>query len=185
VLGFDEQKFESEGYPKQLVDPAAGPDEVLGYPVFLDGVLRSTGWADYYLRALLYKVPEGTLLLWGVALVATFAARRARANWAEEGSLLVMAGVPLALMTFGTDINIGLRYVLPMFPYLFILCGKLAPLVAGRAGATALLLAALGASAAGSIAVFPHYLAYFNWASGGSARGSEHLVDSNLDWART
>lgn len=184
VLGFDEQKFESEGIPKQLYDPTAGPDEVMGYPVFLDGVLRSTGWGDYYLRALLYKVPEGTLLLWAVALIATVVALRSRAAWAEEGSLLLMAGVPFALMTFGTDINIGLRYVLPMFPYLYILCGKLAPLAAGRAWAKVGLLIALAASAAGTLSAFPHFLAYFNWASGGPARGSEHLVDSNLDWGQ-
>ena len=37
-------------------------------------------------------------------------------------------------MSFGTDINLGLRYVLPIFPYVFISAGKLAPWAAGLAG---------------------------------------------------
>jgi hypothetical protein len=32
--------------------------------------------------------------------------------------------------------------------------------------------------------VHPHYLASFNWLSGGPDRGSGHLIDSNLDWGQ-
>ena len=35
-----------------------------------------------------------------------------------------------------------------------------------------------------SASIHPHYLAYFNWVSGGPDRGSEHLIDSNLDWGQ-
>ena len=35
-----------------------------------------------------------------------------------------------------------------------------------------------------SASIHPDYLAYFNWASGGPDRGSEHLIDSNLDWGQ-
>jgi hypothetical protein len=40
------------------------------------------------------------------------------------------------------------------------------------------------ASVAASLIIHPHYLAYFNWVSGGPAQGSEHLIDSNLDWGQ-
>ena len=40
------------------------------------------------------------------------------------------------------------------------------------------------ATAAATAAIHPDYLAYFNWASGGPDRGSEHLIDSNLDWGQ-
>ena len=42
----------------------------------------------------------------------------------------------------------------------------------------------LAATAAATAAVTPHYLAYFNTVSGGPAHGSEHLIDSNLDWGQ-
>ena len=44
--------------------------------------------------------------------------------------------------------------------------------------------ACLGATALASASIHPHYLAYFNAASGGPGRGSGHLIDSNLDWGQ-
>jgi hypothetical protein len=35
-----------------------------------------------------------------------------------------------------------------------------------------------------SLAVYPHSLSYFNELAGGPTRGSEHLVDSNIDWGQ-
>jgi hypothetical protein len=92
-------------------------------------------------------------------------------------------------MSFGTDINLGLRYVLPGFPYAFIAMGKVAPWALGLAGrmrtaATAGVIACLLATIVSTARVHPHYLAFFNGVSGGPARGSEHLIDSNLDWGQ-
>jgi hypothetical protein len=42
----------------------------------------------------------------------------------------------------------------------------------------------LSATAAATVSIHPHYLAYFNAVSGGPARGSDHLIDSNLDWGQ-
>ena len=55
----------------------------------------------------------------GVAACARLVVRRADA-----------AAVPLVVLfviSVFTNINLGLRYVLPIFPYLFISAGKLAP----------------------------------------------------------
>ncbi len=92
-------------------------------------------------------------------------------------------------MSFLTDINIGLRYVLAIFPYVFISTGKVAPWILAMAGRKKRMM---GSLAAGSLAlviaataiVHPHYLAYFNWASGGPGRVPPHLIDSNLDWGQ-
>ncbi len=85
LLGFDEQKIEADGLPLIWFyerDPRAfakkpSPDETTGYTVYLDGVLRRTGWRSYYARTILYKTPEGTLALMVLALVAIATARRA------------------------------------------------------------------------------------------------------------
>jgi hypothetical protein len=230
LLGFDEQKIEADGIPRDWIDPVAAPDELTGYPVYLDGTLRRKGWWYYYIKTLQYKMPEGTLALAGLALVVTIASRRARAPWPDELTLVVMPLSVLGAMSFLTDINLGLRYVLPMFPYMFIFCGKLAPWALGmgrsdhvspsatgaagflpRGGgghetdasvqlaatgdqssgmalrrplALALVAVPLLATALATATIHPHYLAYFNWANGGAARGSEHLIDSNLDWGQ-
>jgi hypothetical protein len=42
----------------------------------------------------------------------------------------------------------------------------------------------LGLTLAASLWIQPHYLAYFNWASGGPDRSPPRLIDSNLDWGQ-
>jgi hypothetical protein len=38
---------------------------------------------------------------------------------------------------------------------------------------------------AGTVRIFPHYLAYFNELAGGPSNGYRYLVDSNLDWGQS
>jgi hypothetical protein len=100
--------------------------------------------------------------------------------------------VPLVIlfsMTFLTDINLGLRYVLPIAPYVFIATGKVAPWMLGLSGwwkraMGSLVVAWLGLTIVASLWIYPSYLAYFNWASGGPDRRPARLIDSNLDWGQ-
>lgn len=189
LIGFDLQKLEAEGIPRRFIDASAPEGEIIGYPVYLNGVLRSTGWWYYYLAALAYKVPEGIWALFALACWATLATARTRAAWS---GVLTLALVPLSVlfaMSFGTDINLGLRYILPAFPYIFIGIGAVVPWGLGmtakrRRAAFAAIGASLLATFAATLGAHPHYLAYFNAASGGTTRGSEHLIDSNLDWGQ-
>jgi 4-amino-4-deoxy-L-arabinose transferase-like glycosyltransferase len=187
--GFDLQKLDAEGIPKRFVDPDAPEGETTGYPVYLDGELRSQGWRSYYLRTLLYKVPEGTWFLGLLALGALVTSRRGRASWADEVAVLAVPAAVLVAMTFGTDINLGLRYILPAFPYVYVAMGRLAPWATGLVGidrgvGRGAIAAGLIGLAAATAAIHPHYLSYFNELSGGPANGSEHLIDSNLDWGQ-
>jgi 4-amino-4-deoxy-L-arabinose transferase-like glycosyltransferase len=190
LIGFDLQKLDAEGVPARFVDPSAREGENLGYPVYLDGVLRSKGWWYYYLLAVAYKVPEGTWLL-GLASVLVLAFLRAgRASAFDEVSIAVVPVFTILAMSLGTDINLGLRYILPAFPYAFIAMGKLAPWAAGQVGrvrfvAIGFVSVCLTFTAAATASIHPHYLAYFNQViAGGPSRGSEHLIDSNLDWGQ-
>lgn len=190
LLGFDEQKIEADGVPMIWLDPSyPNPNEVTGYPVYLDGELRRHGWWYYYLLTLVYKIPEGTWTLVLLSIAVLFVSPRARAPWADEFAVWAVPITVLGAMSFLTDINLGLRYVLPIFPYVFIATGRLAPWITGLAGAgRRMALAMVGGSllltVGATLSIHPHYLAYFNWASGGPARGSEHLIDSNLDWGQ-
>ncbi len=178
--GFDEQKLESEG----------------GYPVYLCGEIRRSGWWWYYLVALALKVPLGT---WLVSLAA-FLPRRAgpapRAGWADAGMVLVPPLLFLAVMSFGTNINLGVRYVLPAFPFWFVWVGRVgawfdASKPSGavhnrwaRPVALALALTGLVWNAGECLAFHPHELAYFNELAGGPDKGRRYLIDSNLDWGQ-
>jgi hypothetical protein len=205
LLGFDEQKIESEGIPERfnraLLLREAGDLEgarregmsddrtSAGYPVYLNGQLRQTGWWYYYLAALAYKVPEGTWLILVASMILLVASRRLREAWADEVALWTVPAAVLFAMSALTDINLGLRYVLSIFPYLFIQAGKVAPWIISLGGRRryfegGLAVACVGAAAVSSLLIHPHYLAYFNTVSGGPDRIPARLIDSNLDWGQ-
>ncbi|MHC5542305.1 ArnT family glycosyltransferase, partial [Singulisphaera rosea] len=131
MLGFDDQKLEADGIPERYLDPKSERDEPKGYPVYLDGELRQKSWWYYYFLTLVYKVPEGTWALVLASLVVMVASSRSRSSWFDELTVLIMPVVILFVMSVFTNINIGLRYGLPIFPYLYISAGKLVPWAAG------------------------------------------------------
>lgn len=191
LAGFDEQRIETEGLPARWQDPTAPADKTIGYPVYLDGVLRQSGWWYYYLACLAYKVPEGTWIVVGLSFVALIASRRVRSGPDRFDAFAVLAfpAIVLFAMSALTDINLGLRYVLPIIPFVYVACGRVAPWAAGMVGrARGITLGvvgvALGMTALQTGLVHPSYLASFNWASGGPDRGSNRLIDSNLDWGQ-
>jgi hypothetical protein len=116
--------------------------------------------------------------------------RRSREAWADEIVLWSVPVTVLVTMSVLTDINLGLRYVLPIAPYVFIAVGKVVPWAAGlrslalRRFAWWSIGVTLAANLAAVASIHPHYLAYFNAASGGPDREPAHLIDSNLDWGQ-
>ncbi len=189
LMGFDTQRVDTEGIPLIWARENAKSGETNGYPVYLDGKLQSHGWWYYYVATLAYKVPEGTWLIVLASCVPLFTTRRSRAAWFDEFAVLGFPAIVLFAMTALTDINLGLRYIMPIFPFVFVAAGKVVPWawsLGGRwRGAIRVgLIASLGLTAAQTALVHPHYLASFNWIAGGPDRGSEHLIDSNLDWGQ-
>ena len=150
---------------------------------YLRGRYSETGFRSYFFWAFLVKVPLATQLLLLLA-AALWAAGRVRAPGAEE-FLLVPVLFLAAYFSLLFRLDIGLRYLLPIFPFLFVFAGRVAAAAAGRTrlGTTALAALAcwLGTS---SLAIHPHYLAYFNEIAGGPRGGSRWPIDSNLDWGQ-
>jgi hypothetical protein len=172
-----------------LAEPESADEDKEGYAVYLNGVMRRSGWWYYYLLTLAYKVPEGTWLLVLLSFAGLLPTVRLRAGWADEIALWTVPLVVLFSMSVLTDINLGLRYVLAMFPYVFISTGKVAPWIMGMSGARKWLTGfttalSLGLTIAATASIYPSFLAYFNWASGGPDRAPARLIDSNLDWGQ-
>jgi hypothetical protein len=84
-----------------------------------------------------------------------------------------------------SGLSFGHRYVLPIYPALFVLAGAAPSWLRGRrgpAGALVVLLSAL--YVVDSLRAWPDYLAYFNRLAGGPSQAWRHLVDSSLDWGQ-
>ena len=139
------------------------------------------GFAHYYLVALLTKGTLGLLALIAMAL-ACLALPVVRRRW--EVQLFLLAPILFYFVYFSLffKFQIGLRHLLPIFPFLFVFVSQLVALQ--RRALTVLAWVLVAAHAASSLRVYPHYLAYFNEAIGGPLQGWRYLIDSNLDWGQ-
>jgi hypothetical protein len=155
-----------------------------GLPAFLGGhVSQRGGWWYYYIYALLIKVPIPVLVFLLLVLVAW--RRISTLDWFSTLCLLVPPLTFLAVFAWFSEVNVGLRYVLPIFPFVMLICGRLAVCWNRGKSIKSLCIGLLvGWYVYEALAVYPHYLAYFNQFVGGPQKGYRHLVDSNLDWGQ-
>ncbi len=81
--------------------------------------------------------------------------------------------------------SIGVKYVLPSYPFLCLLAAT--PFdwrTLGRRADRAAFLGLCLWYMVSAVRIFPHDLAYFNELVGGPENGYRYLVDSNLDWGQ-
>lgn len=148
---------------------------------YLMGEFKQGRWWYYFLATLAFKTPVPALLSTAIAAVLAW---RSRAATGRDDLLLVVPAVAFVAVTSALADNLGLRYVLPVFPLMFVFAGRIAtPLTRSRPGLAVIALLGLW-QVAGSVRVFPDHLAYFNEPSGGIMRGHRLLDDSNIDWGQ-
>ncbi len=146
---------------------------------FLFGRISQEGWWYFQWAAFFIKTPLPLLVCAGAAL----AARRNRDGRKQGESFLLLSMLPLILIfSLPTGKNIGIRFILPLYPLLCVLAGKAATLGSSKWKWTLVFLCAWYAGSA--LWIYPNYLAYFNELVGGPAKGYRYLVDSNLDWGQ-
>jgi 4-amino-4-deoxy-L-arabinose transferase-like glycosyltransferase len=158
---------------------------------FLNGEHGISGWWWYFPYAFLVKSSLAELLATlGVSVAGVTAWRRAGGSFTARIASLPAGVVPLlafllvyAGFSVTSNLNIGHRHLLPVYPVLFILAGGL---VASGAATwrRGIAVAALALSALELARIHPHHLAYFNGLVGGPSQGWRHLVDSSLDWGQ-
>ena len=155
------------------------------YAGYLMGEHSLTGWWYYYVIAFIVKNPVALSI---ILMLTVYAWARRRAD-APDLETVLCVWVPVvgffAYFSFFTHIPIGIRFLLPVFPLLFLAAGYLfsVPLAKTRmAKGVVLVLAACYLIPA--ISIFPNYLSYFNFAVGGPKEGYKWLIDSNLDWGQ-
>jgi len=146
--------------------------------VFLMGENSTTGWWYYYFVVFALKTPVPVILL---CLCAIYHVIRKRGSQTHD---LLYLGMPvIAYFAFFSILPkcSGLRYILPVYPFIFVLIGSLT--LQGKKIST--LICILGAwHLVATVSIAPHYLAYFNELGGGPGKGYRYLVDSNLDWGQ-
>jgi hypothetical protein len=162
-------------------------------PAYLNGEYSKTGWWYYFPYCFLVKTPLTLIALTGLGaagLMWRFArsgGRRRAAFWAlvDRTSLIWSLLAVYGAAALFTNLNIGQRHLLPIYPPLFILGGAAAWWLTRRGPWPRAMIAALLVLQVAVVAsIHPHYLAYFNEVAGGPSKGYLHLSDSNVDWGQ-
>ncbi|HOO76353.1 MAG TPA: glycosyltransferase family 39 protein [bacterium] len=158
--------------------------EGFGY-MYLKGETRKTGgFPDYYVWAVLYKVPIPMLILALLALVSAFS-RRETPRMLPEGIHLL--SVPLFLFLYfslAVNVNLGIRYLLPAFPFVIVFVASLFA-VPDRGRVSPALYAVLTIwLVVSGYSWYPHLLSYFNEFLPERKGAYLLLADSNLDWGQ-
>jgi hypothetical protein len=151
-------------------------------PGFFLGAYSQDGWWSYFLVAFLIKTPVGSLLL----ILAALVLYRVGVPLGRRNTIFLLGPVVFlfAAMT-QAKINIGLRHILPVYPFLFLVASRLATVQFRQSWAAPLILSIpLALTATSSLRITPHQLAYFNELVGGPGEGYRYLSDSNLDWGQ-
>ena len=144
-----------------------------------DGTLH--GFPGYYFYAAFFKVPIAKQIIFLVALVGYFSRRGQRGLRREEIFLLVPILVFWIYFNFFFNVQVGIRYVLPVLALATIFCGRFvaAPESKLRRYGALILVAWVAISA---LSYYPHFISYFNEFVPDRKLAYRHLADSNLDW---
>ncbi len=153
-----------------------------GRVAFLMGEISTQGWWYYFIIAFLIKTPVATILLLSAALL--YISTEGGAGLKKALFLLIPALTVFLAMSI-QKVDIGLRHVLPAYPFIFLLIGYTVHIrtKSERAAKTVFYVSIIWYLYA-ALSIFPHQLAYFNEFVGGPENGYRYLVDSNLDWGQ-
>ncbi|HMH15500.1 MAG TPA: glycosyltransferase family 39 protein [Edaphobacter sp.] len=148
---------------------------------YLFGAVHTHGTWLYFPAAILIKSTLPFLLLLVCAAVMSF---RLRTLWQRWLMLLIPVVVFLGF-AMHSDMNIGVRHILPIFPFLYILgASVLSSLICRDKRWVFAALVLIIWQAISSARSFPGYMAYANELWGGPKNVHRYLSDSNSDWGQ-
>ena len=189
-----------------------------GNTTYFLGEVSASGWAHYFPTAFLFKETLPFLILMflalGIAIKSVFKAREksfaVAVEWMRDNFVLSSSFVFIAvywLYSIQSPLNIGVRHVLPTFPFIYFLVSreilrwiriyefpepqnfgewikaayeryvKALPKYLFTAFMFSWLIL-------GTLAAYPGYLSYYNELAGGTKNGYKLIVDSNYDWGQ-
>jgi 4-amino-4-deoxy-L-arabinose transferase-like glycosyltransferase len=156
-----------------------------GHLAFLLGNVRNNGFWYFFPVVILVKTPIAALLLAGIGAWSLMVrARPSAKDW--SGLIPIAVTVPILLVCMASSINLGVRHILPIYPFLSMLAGVgLATLIGLRKKSNYFLAGAVILAiwlVSSSVYCHPDYISYFN--EFGGVHPEKILVESDLDWGQ-
>ncbi|MEK7583490.1 MAG: glycosyltransferase family 39 protein [Patescibacteria group bacterium] len=164
-----------------------------GNTVYFKGTITNSAGSWYFPFVYFVKEP---LAWWGLVIIALCALilklksqnfklqvlRFKIKDHLPEVAMLLWLAMYWAVSITST-LNIGVRHLLPVYPFIIMLVAGQVSQFAYRVARYALYIL-LAWYVLANLSVYPFYLTYFNQTVGGASGGHEYVVDSNLDWGQ-
>lgn len=165
-----------------------------GNTTYFLGEVSKFGWQSYFPIVFLLKVPLALFALILISLIYFIyqigrPSFKKSLNWFKENFsqfALVSLFILYWATTLKSNLNIGVRHILPTFPVLYVLVsGQITKLLDKKDSILKpLIVLILIWYGLGTIMVYPSFLTYFNELAGGPKNGYKYVTDSNLDWGQ-
>ncbi|QDT54683.1 hypothetical protein Pan44_27180 [Caulifigura coniformis] len=161
-----------------------------GHSAYLMGNFSKFGWWYFFPCAFAFKSTPVelaiTLFLIGVGIRAAIITRLHPGRIDPLSLTVVVSTVIFCGLMIASPLNLGQRYILPVYPLLILLgIDQLVRKISNRPVVLATIAAGLLAGqVVSSRSVSSDFLVYFNSFCGGTSHGRWLLVDSSLDWGQ-
>ena len=170
---------------------------IFGNTVYFLGEISSSAWWYYFPIIFLLKVPTAFLIMGLIMLLGLifliFKHGLRLSEWIKNNftvfSMLLFVIIYWLTAIF-SNLNIGIRHLLPSIPFIFILViiGLKSVIEALKGKAKKILISVIiilfAWFVASSVISYPRYISFYNEMSGGSELGYKYAVDSNYDWGQ-
>ncbi len=165
-----------------------------GHDSYFMGQFSNRGWWYYFPVLLAVKNPLPLLLVLVIGFIKgwhslwrSFTQHKLIKRLQNTPfAYLVIAIAPLGylLQSMTAHINLGVRYVMPVMPFAFVIAGAIAARLLRFEWGRVVVVIAISWSIAIAFWSFPNYIPYYNEIAGGPEHGAWVATDSNYDWGQ-
>ena len=152
-----------------------------GSRVYFMGVWSLKGHPLYYLTAFLIKTPVPVIAGFVTGIFVLVRSKRKLALTSYLLGIILLYFIAASR----SDLQLGLRYVLPVYPLIFIIAAiGINSFLQSKYFRRVLVILLLAWMVGVNFYIWPDYLSYFNELVGGPKNGYKYLRDSNVDWGQ-
>ena len=146
-------------------------------------------FGEMYREGVWYFFPAVFLMKATIPMLVVLAFLIASRAWAGKEQPMISPwiffGGPAVLyfvVSLGSGMNLGIRHLLPIFPFLIVLAAEGLRRIFAKSRVAAVALLAWHAATA--IQAYPNFIPYSNEAVGGVPNTYRYMADSNADWGQ-
>jgi hypothetical protein len=156
-----------------------------GWPAYIIGRYSVLGWWYYFPILFILKMPIAYLILLFIQI--SIHTKEKVFNSLDEFSIIASPLIIILFFMFFCKVDIGIRYIIPALPFLFLITGRMGKYIEHGSGSfqkvgMAVLITYYVVS---SLSFYPHFLQYGNEFIPRRIDLYKYFADSNLDWGQS